>query len=120
MIRDNALRMMIPARLDYYLRLHHRSGIGTDQIGYKTHSPGLKAGGYGSSVEDMEVAADAYAVGVLDGVWWAEVPQDSRLAIEVAMGWLPSVVSLRRGIETALLDGVEILTSGLRKHGVSV
>lgn len=121
MNRDNTLRMMIPARLDEYLRLWHRAKIDSENLGYNGRSAGLKGGGFGASVEDLEAAADAYAVGVLHTVWWEEVRPDSRIAIEVAMDWLgPIEFRMRRTVEMALGDGVEVLIKGLRREGVSV
>lgn len=90
---------IIPPRLDALLRLMHaRERAWVPRIGYPRCSAGFANGGaYTGDWDDFESECDAYAASIMAAAW-ASLNQAERLSVEVVMGWMPAVVTVRVGV----------------------
>lgn len=118
MKRDDVAKELMPIRLYHLLLdLHDHWERWRPKVGFPSKSVGLTSGGVVSSTcEDLEDEADYYAIRVIDAAW-DQLGPAQRVSVEVVMGWLPPVATVREGV---LEGAIEALEAKCRTGGVSL
>ncbi len=118
MRREDPAKDLMPIRLYNLLwDLHDHWARYKPKIGFPSRSAGLTSGGVVSSTcEDLESEADRYAIKVIDAAW-DQLGPAQRVSVEIIMGWLPPVATVREGV---LESAIEALEAKCRSGGVSL
>lgn len=118
MRREDPAKDLMPIRLYNLLwDLHDHWERWRPKVGFPTKAVGLTSGGVVSSTcEDLEDEADHYAIRVIDAAW-DQLGPSQRVSVEIAMGWLPLVATVREGV---LEGAIEALEAKCRAGGVSL
>lgn len=118
MRREDPAKDLMPIRLYNLLwDLHDHWARYKPKIGFPSRSAGLTSGGVVSSTcEDLESEADRYAIKVIDAAW-DQLGSAQRISLEVCMGWLPPVATVRKGV---LEGAIASLEAKCRAGGVSL
>lgn len=118
MRREDPAKDLMPIRLYHLLLdLHDHWERWAPKLSYPSRSAGLTSGGVVSSTcEDLEDGADYYAIRVIDTAW-DQLGPAQRVSVEIIMGWLPPVATVREGV---LESAIEALEAKCRSGGVSL
>lgn len=112
---ERALESGLPPRLEYLLDQMHRAWRSwMPRISWPVSSVGFASGGSVSDFEDLEDEIDGHALRVTEAAFDDLNPAE-RLALSVAMGWEPSVWTVREGVLEVAIEKMQRL---LRKGGV--
>ena len=115
---DELRLSVIPPRLEALLKrmhAHHKAWV--PNIGWSRCSAVFGSGGsYSGDWEDFETSVDGAAVTAISTAW-DSLNEAERLSVEVVMGWMPDVATVRAGV---LEGAVEKLLAKCRKEGVQV